>query len=250
MKIILFFSLLLIGVLVGQSCSSAAPKDPAQTIVDAAIKAHGADQFAKSQVEFTFRDRQYRATRDGGQYTYERIWVDTTGSNHDSLSNEGFTKHIDGQLVQVEKEKADAYSNSINSVIYFAQLPYFLNDAAVIKAYIGTSTIKGEVYDKVKVIFEQEGGGKDFEDQFIYWFHQEKKTMDYLAYNYKTDGGGARFRASYNVREVNGIRFADYINLKPKDKNNLAVETFDALYEQGELIELSRIETEDIKVEL
>ncbi|MEO0339442.1 MAG: DUF6503 family protein, partial [Bacteroidota bacterium] len=160
MKLFLLICLLAVGALVWQSCSSAESVDQAQTVVDAAIKAHGADQFAKSQIEFTFRNRQYRATRDGGQYTYERIWEDTTGMHHDSLFNDGFTRHINGELVAVEKKKVDAYSNSINSVVYFAQLPYFLNDGAVIKEYLGTSTIKGESYDKVKVTFEQAGGGK------------------------------------------------------------------------------------------
>ena len=226
------------------------PAIQAQKIIDAAILQHGADQFAKSVVEFDFRDRHYRATRDGGKYTYERILEDSIGITHDSLSNDGFVRRINGEVADITEKKKASYSNSVNSVIYFALLPYFLNDAAVNKTYLGEATIKGENYDKIKVTFEQEGGGKDFEDEFIYWFHQNNKTMDYLAYNYRTEGGGARFRVAYNTREIQGIRFADYINLKPKDKANLAVETFDSLYNAGELVELSRIDSENVKVKL
>jgi hypothetical protein len=232
------------------ACTPSTPQTEAQKIVDKAIQAHGAHLIDHSIVEFDFRDRHYRATRDGGAYVYERIFSDSTGNVQDSLSNDGFSRYVNGALESTTQERKDAYSNSINSVIYFAQQPYFLNDPAVNKAYLGTSKIKGETYDKVKVTFQQEGGGKDYDDEFIYWFHQEKNTMDYLAYNYQTEGGGARFRAAYNIREIKGIRFADYINLKPADKTNMAVETFDSLYNTGALIELSRIDSENIQVEL
>lgn len=233
------------------ACESSTPTDDqAQEIVDAAIQAHQAHLFEQSTIEFDFRGRHYRSTRDGGSYVYERIFSDSTGTFHDSLSNNGFTRHHNGNLVKLAKKDADSYSNSVNSVIYFVQLPYFLNDAAVNKTYLGTSEIKGESYDKIKVDFRKEGGGDDFQDEFIYWFHQDKKTMDYLAYNYQTEGGGARFRAAYNVRSVEGIRFADYINFKPSEKSNLDIETFDALYNEDALIEVSRIDSENVEVVL
>lgn len=224
---------------------------PAQKVLNQALKAHGSAQLDNSLLEFDFRDRHYRASRKGGQFTYERIFRDTLEQEvHDTYSNDGFARKINGELAEITEERAFAYTNSINSVIYFALLPYFLNDPATQKSYAGEETIKGEAYHKIKVTFQQEGGGKDFEDEFMYWFHQEKNTMDYLAYNYLTDGGGARFRVAYNVRTIDGIRFADFINLKPKEKTNRAIETFGQLYEQGELIELSKIESEDIKMKI
>ena len=71
--------------------------------------------------------------------------------------------------------------------------------------------------------------------------------MDYLAYNYQVDGGGARFRETYNVRTIDGIRFADYVNYKPVPKT-LEVSTFDSLFVNGQLEELSRIDTENVEV--
>ena len=134
----------------------------------------------------------------------------------------------------------------VNSVVYFALLPYGLNDQAVNKIYVGQSTIKDEVYHKIKVTFNQEGGGEDFQDVFIYWVGEDDHKVDYLAYSYETDGGGIRFREAYNERVINGVRFVDYVNYKPKDIQDL--EVLDQEFEKGNLEELSKIELTDIKV--
>ncbi len=69
--------------------------------------------------------------------------------------------------------------------------------------------------------------------------------MDYLAYS----KFGNRFRAAYNIRVVNGIRFADYVNFKSGALIEPDLEDYDNLYENSELTELSKIELEDIIVE-
>jgi len=165
------------------------------------------------------------------------------------LNNKGLFREINGQKVSLSPKDSSAYSNSVNSVLYFALLPYFLNDPAVNATYLGEADIKGEPYHEIMVTFSKEGGGKDHEDEFVYWIHQERHTMDYLAYNYLTDGGGARFREAYNTRTVEGIRFADYINYKPEgDSRDVA--TFDSLFEAGKLEELSRIDSENVQVKV
>ncbi|MCB0609821.1 MAG: hypothetical protein KDD12_19025, partial [Lewinella sp.] len=143
---------------------------------------------------------------------------------------------------------SSAYANSVNSVIYFALLPYFLNDPAVRKTYLGKTTIKGIAYHKIGVTFGAENGGKDFQDQYIYWIRQDNFTLDYLAYNYIVDGGGARFRQAYNLRPVNGLLIADYINFKPKSDSRDVVR-FDRLFESDSLEELSRIVLENVAVD-
>jgi hypothetical protein len=131
--------------------------------------------------------------------------------------------------------------------VYFALLPYFLGDKAAQKKYLGATTLNGEPYDKIEVSFQAEGGGKDFEDRYVYWFHRQRHTMDYLAYNYQVDGGGARFRIANNIRTVNGVRFADYLNYKPRtDRSD--IESFDQLLSQNELEEVSKVLTENVKV--
>jgi hypothetical protein len=142
------------------------------------------------------------------------------------------------------------YTASVNSVLYFALLPYGLNDAAVNKSYLGESTIKAAAYHKIKVTFKQEGGGEDFQDIFIYWVNQQTSTVDYLAYSYAEDDGvGSRFREAYNVRNVNGVRFADYVNYK-YEGSEFELADYDMAFEQEELKKLSVIELENVKVSL
>ena len=231
------------------STNSIQEKNEAQEIVDQAILKHGGDLYNNSLIKFTFRDRQYKGRKQGSSFEYERSWTDSIGQQiRDVLNNGGLYREINGKRVELDSVTASKYANSVNSVLYFALLPVHLNDRAVIKEYLGEVNIKGKPYHKIKVTFEQEGGGKDFEDEYMYWFHKEAHTMDYLAYNYQTDGGGARFREACNVRDVNGIRFADYVNYKPKDESNLSIETFDSLFEKGELEKLSRIDSENVEV--
>src|SRR5690606_15410685 len=120
--------------------------------------------------------------------------------------------------VAVTEERKQAYSNSVNSVAYFAFLPYGLNDPAARKQWKGETELEGQTYDIIEVTFDEEGGGDDFEDEFLYWFNQENGQMDFLAYTYHTEGGGVRFRKAFNSRMVNGIRIQEYENYLPEDK--------------------------------
>lgn len=226
-----------------------APISKAQQVVDQAIASHGDTAYENATMQFIFRDRLYKRQRSGGTYQYERIFSnpeDSSQTIRDILSNTNFSREVNGSAVAIPDTMAAKYSNSVNSVIYFALLPYRLNDPAVIKEYLGESTIKGTPYDKIQITFQEEGGGKDFDDTFIYWFHKETHQLDYLAYNYATDGGGTRFREAINSRMVQGIRFQDYINYK-MDKT-LPLEIADSLFEVGELEELSQIILESIEV--
>lgn len=139
------------------------------------------------------------------------------------------------------------FSEDVNSVVYFALLPHFLNDPAVQKRYVGKGTIKGEPYHKIEVSFRKEGGGKDYSDVFTYWFHQDKHTMDYLAYRYHRDGNGTRFRAAINQRRINGILFADFHNYKGAESDTSTVD-YDQRFELGQLTKVSEIILENIEV--
>ena len=62
----------------------------------------------------------------------------------------------------------------------------------------------------------------------MYWFNKETFKPDYLAYDFHTDGGGVRFRKAYNERYVDGIRFVDYENYKPRDPKETLDNILDA----------------------
>ena len=227
--------------------------DKAQQVIDAAIAAHGGALYNHVQIDFVFRNRQYQSYRKAGMYRYFRAFEDTTEAGNvaqfkDTYSNDGFERTVNGQPVALSQRKVSAYGNAVNSVLYFVQLPYGLNDAAVVKAHLGTVTIKGQTYDKVRVTFLEEGGGTDFEDVFVYWFNTDTHLIDYLAYEFHVNGGGIRFREAINQREVGGLVFNDYVNYKLDHKQH-TVEEADQLFEADALIELSRIVSEQVQVQ-
>ncbi len=224
-------------------------KSKAQKIIDQTIAHHGGEHYQQAVIEFDFRKRHYKIALDNGHYQYESWFTDATETGHDILSNTHYIREINGKAMDLSKKDSTKYASSLNSVAYFTLLPYPLNDPAVIKEYLGEATIAGEPYHKVHITFKETKGGKDFEDVFVYWFHQQTHQMDYLAYKYQTDEGGSRFRKAINPRTINGIYFADYINYEgpyPVESIN----DFDELFEQGALNELSRIELRNIVVEL
>jgi len=220
----------------------------AHQIIKDAIASHGGNLYKNIDISFTFRKHKYNAKRDDGLYKYERIGTDSLNrETRDILTNDGLKRLVNGEETTLTEKQRFAFTESVNSVVYFVLLPYFLLDPAVNSRFVGNVTINGEPYNKVMVTFDQEGGGVDFEDEYLYWFHQENSTLDYLAYNYKTDGGGARFRAAYNPRVINGIRFSDYVNYKP-DPETRYINNFDTLFQNDALKKLSVIETENILV--
>ncbi len=235
---------LFLWLLCMNACSD--PHDP-QSIVDQAIAAHGGDRYQHSIITFDFRGRHYTARRNGGQFTYERSFRDSTGQQvRDVLNNDGLFREVNGQRVVLTDERRNAFSKSVNAVIYFALLPYRLNDPAVQKRFLGETTIKGKRYDKVEVTFKKEGGGIDHTDIFIYWIEQNNHTVDYLAYTNE----GLRFREAFNPRVVNGIRFEDYANYESKLFPQAPVTQLDSLFSAGKLQKLSGIVTENVEVKL
>ena len=182
-------------------------------------------------------------------FVFTRMFPDSLGGITDSLTNKGFTRTVSGQPVELTADEDSMYSNSVNSVIYFALLPYKLNDAAVNKTYLGQTSINGEPYHEIEVTFDQEGGGTDYQDRYIYWIHRDDYTMDYLAYRFHVDDGGTRFRQATNERVINGIRFADYNNFGSPEMQH-PLEEYDTYFESDTLSKVSEVNLENIEVEL
>jgi hypothetical protein len=219
------------------------------TIVEKAIAKACSGNCDQAEIDFIFRKKNYKSIRKDGSFQFERTFTDTTGAVRDILTNRGFQRYVNDSLVVLADTTAGNYASSVNSVHYFAQLPYGLQATAVQKELLGEATIHDEPYYEVGVSFQKEGGGTDFEDEFLYWIHKGNFTVDYLAYNYQVEGGGIRFREAYNIRTIEGIRFADYNNYKPQGLG-IPLTDLDALFQQGELVLLSKIETENVQVTL
>lgn len=220
------------------------PLSKADSIVNQAIVAHGGELYSKANYSFVFRDKKYRFKNDGSNFEYSSEVQKGDSLIKDVMINNEFKRYINTKQQTLSKEDAGKYGESLNSVIYFATLPHKLQDASVNKKFIEETTIKGKQYDVIEVTFGQDGGGKDFDDQFHYWINKQTHKIDYLAYNYLTNDGGVRFRAALNTRVVDGITFQDYINYEAPIKTPL--KDLPALYEQGKLKEASEILTENV----
>lgn len=226
----------------------------AEAIIDQAIAAHGSDALDHAVVEFDFRDAHFRIRRDGGRFHYQRTYTDSLGrSVREVLSNDSLYRAVDGERLSLTEDERSSVESAVNSVTYFALLPYYLQDAAVQPEYLGVDTVAGAPYDQVRVTFRQEGGGRDWQDVFVYWFDPSDHTMDYLAYAYgfgPDEEYGTRFREAYNARTVNGIRFADYRNYTSAGDTLRDLTRYSALMAQDSLELVSQVEKDSIRVQL
>lgn len=224
--------------------------ETAEQIIDKAIEKAGGDRYKNAEISFDFRKGTYKSNREGGKFELERILADSTGTQYrDVVNNEGFTRYYKDSVVQLSDSMKSVYSNSVNSVHYFAQLPFGLNDDAVNKELIGKDTIHDKEYYEIKVTFDAKDGGADHEDVYMYWINTQNYNVDYLAYSFEEEGGGLRFRKAYNPRTIEGIRFVDYENYKTDDLDT-PLKELDDLYEARQLELLSKIENRNIEVNL
>lgn len=213
----------------------------ASEIIQNAIEAHGGNGYDTLDLRFQFRDRKYEIEKKGGSFTYKRIFSDSTGRRvMDVLNNDGFTRTIDNAIQSLPDKEEKAFSNALNSVVYFALIPYGLNDKAVIKKYVGETLINGVKYHEIQISFEEEGGGTDFEDVFLYWINADTYFVDYMAYSFHVNGGGLRFREAINRRKVGDIYLQDYINYKPYE-SDLPLDSIMIQFKNNKLEKLSEI---------
>ena len=224
------------------------PESAAQSLIDQAVEAHGQDLLKTHDVVFRFRDKHYKLQRSKNGYMYERSFVQDNDSITDQLYSDGtFARTVNGQSIILADSLALSYSHSLNSVMYFFQLPYVLNDPAAIKHFRGPAIIQGRPHFVVAVTFEQEGGGTDYEDEFRYWFDAQTLKMNYLAYSYHTNGGGVRFRVAANPRSYSGLWVQDYENYSPTNMK-IPLDSLPRLWKRGALEKVSRIAQEEVRV--
>lgn len=238
-------SILLIVLLI--SCQEVEKKLTAQEIIDISIEVCGGKLHETTAISFDFRGRTYTSKTEENQKVLKRLLQNDSIQLLDILTGDKFQRFQNDSLIALSDSIARVYSNSVNSVHYFSKLPYQLNDPAVQKELLDEIVIKEKVYYKVKVTFEQDGGGDDFDDTYLYWINKETFKVDYLAYEFHVDGGGMRFREAYNERFVGGIRFVDYYNSKPK-VSGTSIMQIDSLYRNEALQLLSKIELEDVTI--
>lgn len=245
------FSILL--VLIGSACeykseSEKNESSEVERLIEHVKLKHGSEKIEQSDIRFNFRDHKYKYIIEGGEPVKYRIKENDSGEvTTDMWKGEKLTRDIDGETIELSDSLEGLFKSSINSVFYFTFLPLNLSDPAVIPKALDTVTIKNNSYIQVQVTFQEEGGGEDFEDIYMYWFHEKNHTLDYLAYEYFTNEGGIRFREAIERQEIEGITFQNYINYKPQNKD-IDIKTIHKEFENGNLEEVSRIINENIEV--
>jgi hypothetical protein len=229
-------------ILLAMSCRDKRFRDEkAISIVKQCIEQHGGKSYDHVDVSFDFRQFRVHLKQNGGNFLYERTSKDSMNSElHDMLTNETFTREVDGKKQDLAQKESDKYREGLNAIAYFALLPYKLSDPAVNLKYSGEITIENKKYDKIAVSFEETGGGNDHQDEFCYWINQSAHTLDYLAYS----KGGLRFRKSTKREKVDGVIFQDYENYESED-STLSIFKFDDAFIAGKVRLLSKIEQQN-----
>jgi hypothetical protein len=220
------------------ACKKGKEKDAkAAEILAAAVNAHGGKAYENVDVSFDFRKFRVGVKQDEKGFIYFRTQTDSLGQKiTDSLNNGFFIRTIAGKKADLSQKDIDKYKEAVNSIAYFVLLPYKLLDKAVNAKYVGEATLEGQLYDKIKVSFDAEGGGKDHTDTFCYWIHKTKKTVDFLAYT----NGGPRFRKAFGRTTFKGLVFQNYQNYEVNTKLMLP-EKYDSLHIAGQTKLLSEI---------
>jgi hypothetical protein len=224
------------------SCSDKRRGDEkAIDIVEQCIEQHGGKNYRDLDVSFDFRQFRVHLKQNGGAFLYERTFKDSLDNAiHDILTNDSFTRKVNGKKVDLSAEESDKYKEGLNAIAYFALLPYKLSEPAVILKYLGQTAIENKKYDKIGASFEAAGGGKDYQDEFCYWINQDSHTMDYLSYA----SGGPRFRKAIKREKVDGVIFQDYENYEIPD-SSLSTFNYDKAFIEGKARLLSRIEQQN-----
>ncbi len=235
---------LLLSLALITSCDK--KEESAQAIINKSVAFHGGRAYDSLDVKFKFRDRAYELIRNKNEYLYQRVYVDSLENILlDVLTNNGLMRYFNDSSVQLSPKDSLLFAKAVNSVNYFALLPKPLQNDAVIVARMEDATINDRAYFTIKVSFEEENGGEDHHDLFMYWFDKSDYSMDYLAYQYETNGGGVRFREAYNPQKVDGVIFQDYNNFEVAAGTPL--QSLPAMFEAGKLKLLSKIDLHFVK---
>ncbi len=238
--------LIILFLIIFASCSN---KNDPQKIIDQVIEHHGGENYNNVKIEFVFRGDQFEIVRNDGKFEYTKSYTDSSGNKiKDVMNNSGIHRFVNGEKVELSSDEKNAIDTQVNSVVYFTLLPQPLNDKAVIKKYLGETIIEGNPYHEIQVTFQHEGGGRDYQDRYIYWVNTETNEMEYFSYFYHVNDGGHRFRKAVNTRRVGGILFSDHINYT-SDVIEKNVEDYDRELKDGILKKVSDVILENVIVE-
>lgn len=220
-------------------------------IVDRAIEHHGGDLYERSRTTLQLCSRsgcydvESAIWRGWYSHTVERDRDD--GRLSVQATNDWVRRWRDGEPVPVPPEEEQRLRDFVMERVYFAFLPYRLNDPSARRWDQGVEEWEGRRLHRVKVTFEP-GSSTDAQDEFVYWFDLESGRLEQFAYTYDRGEGGLRFRRAVDHRRVGGILFFDQENLGV-DGDGLSVDALDPDYVRDRLEPISRVVLREVGVE-
>lgn len=132
---------------------------PSQKIIQEAVEKHGGKHYENLDITFNFRAYSIHIQHLDNHYLYTRTTQDSLGNSISDVLKDGlFERKINDIKESLSAKEIDKYKEGTNSVAYFVLLPYKLLDPAVNSQLIGTATIDGKTYNKIKVWFDKAGG--------------------------------------------------------------------------------------------
>ena len=219
-------------------------------MVARSIEHHGGEIYRHSEasLELCSGSGCYRMTvrTDGGLYRHEVAGPYRGHTRTVRADNDSVTASRNGEPLIVTGEARQALRDWATARIYFAFLPYRLNDPAVIQEDLGIEEWEGRRLHKVKVTFEA-GSSTDAEDEYLYWFDPETARLEQLAYSFQGRPGGLRFRRLEGYRRIGGILFFDQVNLGVEG-DDLSVDQIDPAFVRERMREVSRVKLREITV--
>ena len=219
-------------------------------IVDRAIDHHGGDRYRHSRARLQLCSKpgcyEVSAAVDGGLYEYRVKGPVRGGVREVVASNDRVLHWHDGRAMEVTPESEVALRDWVMGRVYFAFLPYRLDDDSVVGEDLGLETWAGRELHKVKVTFAA-GSSTDADDEFLYWFDPRTGRLEQFAYSFVGSPGGLRFRRLYNFRRVGGLLFFDQENWGAAG-DDLRVEQIDSGFVTS-MERISTVELESIQVD-
>lgn len=236
-----------------------AAAETAADLVARSIAHHGGDLYTSSEITLDLCSKSgcsaLEVRRDGGLYEYCATAETKSGERKVCVDNEGTREWLDGVGVttgappgsEAAAELETSRRDWVMQRVYFAFLPYRLQDPSVRLEDQGTESWDGRELRRIKVTFEP-GTSTDAEDEFLYWFDPQTARLELFAYSYTRNDGGLRFRRLKNHRRAGGILFFDQENFGVEGPE-LAVDVISPTYAEEALRHVSTVELRAIRVD-
>ncbi|MDA8016942.1 MAG: hypothetical protein MPN21_05780 [Thermoanaerobaculia bacterium] len=186
-------------------------------IVARSIELHGGDLFRRSEVNFQLCSRsgcaEVRVWRRGGRYEHEVEGRLGGALRRLLVTNDAVKLWTEaGESTSIAPEEEQSWRDAATSRMYHAFLPFRLADPSVRFADLGVETWGERELHRVAVGFEAGTSSADY-DQWAFWFDAETARLEQFAYSYRGSPDGLRFRQLHRFRRVEGLLFADQVNL-------------------------------------